>query len=63
MNPALKNFMKRNNLTDVRDLLSVYEKKYVHDWRCSSRVLGCREETSNKHGPVGSEKSRIEIRK
>jgi len=31
MNPALKNFMKRNNLTDVRDLLSVYEKKYVHD--------------------------------
>jgi len=31
MNPALKNFMRRNNLTDVRDLLSVYEKKYVVD--------------------------------
>jgi len=29
MNPALKSFMRRNNLSDVRDLLSVYEKKYV----------------------------------
>jgi len=31
MNPTLKNFMRRNNLSDVRDLLNVYEKKYVDD--------------------------------
>jgi len=31
MNPALKNFMRRNNLSDVRDLLNIYEKKYVVD--------------------------------
>jgi len=31
MNPALKSFMRRNNLSDVRDLLSIYEKKYVDD--------------------------------
>lgn len=31
MNPALKNFMRRNNLSDVRDLLNIYEKKYVDD--------------------------------
>jgi len=29
MNPSLKNFLRRNNLSDVRDLLNVYEKKCV----------------------------------
>lgn len=33
-NPHLMNFIRRNNLSDVRDLLSLYEKKWVRVFFC-----------------------------
>ena len=29
-NPFLQNFMKRNNISDIKELLNLYEREYVH---------------------------------